>query len=132
MAGFFMKELTLEWVHKAEEDYETILQLFIEGKKPLYSIVCFHGQQCIEKYLKVFLTESGIDFPKTHLLSQLLDLSIPLKPEWDLHRQALNVLSNFAIWTRYPHEMMVDRKIAQNAVEITFELRSLLRNELGI
>ena len=37
-------------------------------KSPNYDGVCFHAQQCIEKYLKAKLVEADIDFPKTHNL----------------------------------------------------------------
>ncbi|MBW1960508.1 MAG: HEPN domain-containing protein [Deltaproteobacteria bacterium] len=36
--------------------------------------VCFHAQQCAEKYLKAFLTFKNIDFPKTHDIGELLAL----------------------------------------------------------
>jgi HEPN domain-containing protein len=127
-----MTELTLEWVKKAEEDFSAIEQLFFYGKKPLYSIVCFHAQQCVEKYLKAYLTEINIEFEKTHRLTPLLDLCLPTQPGWDLQRDALKVLTGFAVLFRYPFEVQVDRKDAQNAVEITQEIRTMIRAELDI
>ena len=47
-----MKPFTLEWVDKAEEDWE-IAQLAHESPKSrAYNAICFHAQQCAEKYLK--------------------------------------------------------------------------------
>ncbi len=37
--------------------------------------VCFHAQQCVEKYLKAVLVSEAIDFPKTHDLEELMDRS---------------------------------------------------------
>ncbi len=129
---YFMRETTREWVHVAEEDYSAIVQLFVNGKNPPYGVVCFHCQQCVEKYLKAFLTEQEIDFPRTHWLSILLQLMLPIKPEWNIHEDALNVLSNFATETRYPGEFQINRKVTQNAVVIAEEIREIIRVELDI
>jgi len=127
-----MNEQTPEWVKKAEEDFSTIEQLFIEGKRPPLAIVCFHAQQCVEKYLKSYLIEHNIAFERTHNLATLIDLTLPLKPEWAIHRDAMGVLTNFAILSRYPDEMIIDRKTTQDAVHITIEMREIIRAELNI
>ncbi len=66
-----MKPLTAEWVVKAEADFQGALALS-RRKNPLPDLVCFHCQQCAEKYLKAVLQEWGIPFPKTHVLTDLL------------------------------------------------------------
>jgi HEPN domain-containing protein len=71
-----MNPLTLEWVQKAEVDFESA-QLLSLAANPLHDAVCFHAQQCIEKYLKARLQEAGVRFPRTHDLEELLDLVIP-------------------------------------------------------
>lgn len=58
------------WIVHAEDDYKapkTLLGL----KKPLLGAVCFHAQQCAEKYLKALLILKDVDFPKTHDLPTL-------------------------------------------------------------
>ena len=67
-----MKPSTLEWVDKAEADYETALREFRARRQPNFDDACFHAQQCIEKYLKARLIEAGIAFP--------LSLHMPLHP----------------------------------------------------
>ena len=47
-----MKPITKEWVDKAEEDWSTALREVRVRKNPSYDSVCFHAQQCAEKYLK--------------------------------------------------------------------------------
>jgi len=128
-----MTEQTREWVKYAEADYIAVERLFVNGSHPPYGIICFHCQQCIEKYIKAYLTEHDIEFPRTHWLTSLLDHVIPLKPEWDIHRNPLTILTNFAAETRYPGEgMPMSRKITQNAIEITQEIRTIIRTELNI
>lgn len=53
------------WVARAEEDYR-LAQSALRRKQPLLYGVCFHAQQCAEKYLKALLVSRGRDFPKTH------------------------------------------------------------------
>ena len=122
-----MNEQTPEWVRKAEEDFSTIEQLFIEGKRPPLTVVCFHAQQCVEKYLKAYLIEHDIPFEKTHNLTILLELALPILPEWVIHRDAMAVLTNFAILSRYPDEIIINRKIHQDAVDIAIEMREIIR-----
>ena len=52
-----MKKLTREWIRKAEADHHAAVKLH-RGSDPLHDIVCFHCQQCAEKYLKA-LDELG-------------------------------------------------------------------------
>jgi HEPN domain-containing protein len=55
-----MKASTLEWVEKAEEDWEAAQRSYRARKVPLYNVACFHSQQCVEKYLK-----ARLNFEKT-------------------------------------------------------------------
>jgi HEPN domain-containing protein len=47
-----MKASTREWIARAEEDFQVATTLIRPRKKPLWGPVCFHAQQCVEKYLK--------------------------------------------------------------------------------
>jgi HEPN domain-containing protein len=46
-----MKPTTVEWVAKAEGDFLTAGRELRARKSPNYDAVCFHAQQCAEKYL---------------------------------------------------------------------------------
>jgi HEPN domain-containing protein len=61
-----MKPITGEWITKAEGDFATAQRELKAIDHPNYDAVCFHAQQCAEKYLKAFLQEANIAFPKTH------------------------------------------------------------------
>ena len=58
-----MKPMTLEWVAKAEGDFAVMEREARVRKKPNYDAVCFHAQQCAEKYLKARPCEAEIEFP---------------------------------------------------------------------
>lgn len=54
--------VTREWVDKAENDLKNAAHTLTMGEKCPTDTVCFHAQQCVEKYLKAFLVCSGIEF----------------------------------------------------------------------
>jgi HEPN domain-containing protein len=51
-------------------------------KRTRYRAICFHAQQCAEKYLKARLTEANIPFIKTHDLPSLLSQLAAVEPLW--------------------------------------------------
>lgn len=63
---------TLEWVAKAEGDFRTASRERAATIAPNHDAVCFHAQQCVEKYLNARLIEAGLAFQKTHDLVALL------------------------------------------------------------
>jgi len=63
-----------QWVEKAEDDLKVSTYLLTMGHECPYSAVCFHAQQCVEKYIKALLVYYGIDFPKIHDLTKLTRL----------------------------------------------------------
>ena len=69
-----MRPLTLEWIKKAEGDLAIAGRELRVRKSPVYDAVCFHSQQCAEKYLKAILQENEREIPKIHNLIELLKL----------------------------------------------------------
>lgn len=69
-----MNPAVAEWVSKAEGDFLTAGRELRARKSPNYDAVCFHAQQCAEKYLKAVLQENGKRIPKIHFLFELLAL----------------------------------------------------------
>ena len=59
-----------QWVQKAENDLKNAAYTLRMGKDCPTDTVCFHAQQCAEKYLKALLVLQGLDFPRTHDMSQ--------------------------------------------------------------
>ena len=67
-----VRELTIQWLDKAEDDLAAAQALFDHGGD-LWAIVAFHCQQSVEKFLKAMLTSLQIEFSKTHDIAILLD-----------------------------------------------------------
>ncbi len=78
-----MNPLTLEWVKKAEGDYATARRERAAAESPNFGAVCFHAQQCAEKYRKARLVEAGVAFRRTHDLGLLLTLASSVEPSWE-------------------------------------------------
>lgn len=126
-----MNPLTNEWIEKADADFATASREIRVRKKPNYDAVCFHSQQCVEKYLKAILQERNISFGKTHNLSALLDSLLPTEPAWELMRSHLERLNVFSVQVRYPGES-ADKSIAREAISLSRKVRSRARMSLGL
>jgi HEPN domain-containing protein len=99
-----MKPVTAEWISKAEGDFEVAERECRARKNPNYDAVCFHYQQCAEKYLKAVLCESDISFGKIHDLVVLLEQALAVAPHWEILREDIAYLSDFSVSFRYPGE----------------------------
>jgi HEPN domain-containing protein len=131
MAVRCMKPLTDEWVRKAEDDYTVSRREYRARKDPSFDAVCFHAQQCVEKYLKACLQEAGRPVEKPHNLVHLLDKLLDLEPLWESMRTSLVVLNNYAVAFRYPGEF-ADRETAKDAVKICSDVREQVRTFLDL
>ena len=122
--------LTLEWVENAEEDYAVVQQLQ-QGENPIYNAICFHAQQCVEKYLKAWLQEANIPFPRTHDLKELLELIVPSVPIWRVWEPDFSSLFKYAVATRYPGASATADN-AEHAVHICDTVRQAVREQLKL
>ena len=104
---------------------------FIKEQHPLYNIVCFHAQQCVEKYLKAWLQEANIPFPRTHDLKELLELIVPSVPIWQVWEPDFSSLFKYAVATRYPGASATADN-AEHAVHICDTVRQAVREQLKL
>ena len=126
-----MRGITAEWVAKAEQDFAIAERELRVRKNPAYDGLCFHTQQCAEKYLKARMAEASLPVPKTHDLVLLLGKVSALEPAWTLFRPALTFLSDFAVEIRYPGESST-KETAKIAVTRCREFRQAARLALGL
>jgi HEPN domain-containing protein len=126
-----MKPTTAEWIQKAEGDFATMQREAKARRHPNYDAVCFHAQQCAEKYLKARLTEADIRFGKVHDLVALLDKVLTIQPDWEVFREDLAYLSDFAVSFRYPDES-ADKESAVDAVRRCRFFRKIARSALRL
>ena len=126
-----MKPLTTEWVSKAEGDFAIVERETRARKNPSHDGVCFHAQQCAEKYLKARLYEAGVRVEKIHDLPALLEKVLPFEPLWEDFRSDLAYLSDFSVHFRCPGES-ADRVIALRARTLCRSFRKAARQTLGL
>jgi HEPN domain-containing protein len=126
-----MNVVLKEWLQKADEDYCVANREIRARKNPAFNVVCFHAQQCLEKYLKAVLSQQGKPFTKTHDLDVLLSDCLDRYPLWVAMRTDLKRLSQYAVQFRYPGES-ADRDEAVLAVKIMKRCRMEIRSSMGL
>ena len=118
------------WVEKAENDLRNAAYtLTMEEDCPL-DTVCFHAQQCAEKYIKALLTSMRIEFHRTH---DLLELVWLLPEEIGLRSEvaSLSELNRYAVEARYPGDWEpITREDAEAALATAGRVRDTLRAHL--
>jgi HEPN domain-containing protein len=98
---------------------------------PSFSSVCFHAQQCAEKYLKAELLHLKIPFKKVHDLQKLLNDLLPSHPTWKFLTEAAIVLTTLAVEVRYPGTDPL-RLDAERSVDYCGMIRQAVRDSFGL
>lgn len=118
-----------EWMVKAENDLLNAAHTLLLGRRCPADTVCFHAQQCAEKYLKALLTSRGTDFAKTHdleaIAARIRNGHRPALAPEDLAR-----LTRYATATRYPGAELISLGEARKAVAAARRIRRAVRKVL--
>jgi len=125
-----MNLATAEWVLKAEGDFATPGRELRARKSPNYDAVCFHSQQCAEKYLKAVLQENNLPIPKIHFLLELLAMILKFDTSYKFLKAYLEVLENYSVRYRYPG-ISSDLQEARAAFTAAKTVRIFTRQKLG-
>jgi len=119
-----------EWLEKADNDLRNAAHTLTLGAEGPTDTICFHSQQCVEKYLKAFLVFGEIDFPKTHDIEELISL-IPDRYRPELLIQDQRRLTAYATVTRYPGGYEpIKLSEARQAVKLARRMRKAIRGHL--
>ena len=119
-----------EWIHKAENDLQAASQILTLGKDAPTDTICFHAQQCVEKYLKAVLVSRSIPFPKTHVLHAIIEL-LPADCRPELARDIQDQFTKYATTWRYPDAGLdIPLAEARKAVAIARRVRRHVRRLL--
>lgn len=92
-----MTDRAERWLAFAREDLRMAQIALREG---IYTQVCFHSQQCVEKALKGLLIHLGKEPPRTHAITDLIS-GLPERPLKGLEVELGN-LDVYYLLTRYP------------------------------
>ncbi len=123
--------LVTSWIRKAENDLKIGCRE-IEAEDAATDMVCFHMQQCVEKYLKAYLTLNQKPFRKTHDISELIELAMEIDPEFEqLHQIEADTLTIYGVEIRYPDDFyMPSLEEARKCVELALKAREFVRIKL--
>jgi HEPN domain-containing protein len=129
-----LHKVVRQWIRKAEDDFDAAGRLLKSGPGCPCDPVCFHAQQCVEKYLKSMLVLRAIPFPKTHNLTVLAAL-IPVSVRPNLSPEEERALTRYATVFRYPGDCDATvpaeaRAAFRVARRVRNEARRALRREL--
>ncbi len=120
----------VKWVEYADQDLQLAKHALGMMEPCPYRLVAYHAQQCGEKYLKAFLVWRGVDFPRTHNISTLLELCDP-QTGWLTTLIDAERLTPYAVLARYPGEdEPVKRDEAHQAIQWAEQIRRMVRKAL--
>ena len=119
-----------QWVQKAENDLKNAAHTLKLGAAGPTDTVCFHAQQCVEKYLKALLVLHSIEFARVHHIGDLINrLPAQLRP--DLTPEEQEQLTDYAVSTRYPGDYeRIPLVEARHAVQVARRARKQIRRHL--
>jgi HEPN domain-containing protein len=126
-----MRRLTEEWIAKAESDLQAA-EILSAGANhsSVLDAVCFHAQQCVEKYLKAWLIDQQQASPRTHDLEALAKLCLPRIGELVTIMPRFRFLTSFAVEIRYPGTSAMQQD-AERCLSAARETRRILRSRVG-
>jgi len=117
-----------QWKEIADNDLR-LAAFSAKNMQPVpYGIICFHCQQAVEKYLKRFLVFHDIEPPKIHDLEELEKICETIKPEFSAIYEKCNVLSGYAVQSRYPNEINIDKNDMDKALLYANEIRDFIES----
>ena len=128
------KELHLrvrQWLIKGDNDLKTAVDE-INTTNPATDTVCFHAQQCVEKYLKGYLTLLNIHAGKTHNLGKLVKMCEKVDSEFKaLFEMGVIELNEYAISVRYPDEFYILKiEEAKFAISVAENVKNFIIRKL--
>jgi HEPN domain-containing protein len=92
--------------------------------------VCFHAQQCVEKYLKALLAARQTPFPRVHSISALRAL-LRAAERPSISDSEQERLTDYATVARYPGDYdAIPRSEARRAVALARRVRREARRQL--
>ena len=122
-------DLVQGWLEKARRDLQVAVRE-LTNPEPFTDIICFHAQQAAEKYLKAYLVWAEIEFPKTHVLEQLVLLAGQKDPDFLKIKDEVSLLTPYAVEARYPEFEEPLLEDAKEAVRVTEKVREFVLRKL--
>jgi HEPN domain-containing protein len=120
-------DLIRGWLRKANSDMAALEALIQAGS---FDAACFHAQQAAEKSLKALLIHFGVDVPRTHNLSKLVELAARKDPSLRDLIPDVEPLTPYAVETRYDDDFWPTRDVAEEARCLAKQVEHEVRDRL--
>ncbi len=127
-----MNEDTVKnWIKRAENDLKIGKDEFLT-ESPVTDMICFHMQQCVEKYLKAFLIFNGEEITKTHDIGAIINQCIKIDPEFSfLFEINADMLTRYAVEIRYGESFYYPSlSETKEAIEIAEKVKEFVLKKL--
>jgi HEPN domain-containing protein len=126
-----LARLVAQWASKADHDFRNAEYTLTLQEDCPFDTVCFHAQQCAEKYLKALLLRAGGEPPRTHDLRLLLQ-RLPADVAVLFRMEDMVELNRYSIEARYPGEWEeISRAEAERAVMLARAIGAAARGLLA-
>ena len=104
----------------------------MDPEGPIPETVCYHSQQCAERYLKGYLVSQKIDVLHVHDLVHLTQRCMERKQVFPELEQAARILSQYGAAVRFPMENILnpDEEEAWEAKNLAEEVATFLKNQI--
>ena len=117
------------WLAKAEDDLAAA-RIILGGSLSSWGNSSFHSQQAAEKALKALLVRYQINFPRSHDIRALLLLAEPSAPGISAALDAAQILTTYAVETRYPGSEPVGKAEAARHADLADGVLTYVRRQL--
>jgi HEPN domain-containing protein len=126
-----LNDILLRWKLKADNDLKTIEHEFA-SPSPVTDTICYHAQQAVEKYLKLFLVHNSFEPAKTHNIFTLLQECEKIESSFS---QFANIayLTDYAVSLRYPDNFYIpDIDEAKEAYDDALSVKKFVCSVLSL
>ncbi len=123
-------DVIINWIKKAENDLRNA-KIVIKAEDPPHDTICFHAQQCIEKYIKALLVYYKKEPPKLHDIGELITALKDEMPELYQILDEADELTDYAIGIRYPEEIFdISSEDSKKAVKTAEKIKNIALKNL--
>lgn len=124
-------DVVKNWILKANNDLKTGKDE-METYEPATDTICFHMQQCVEKYLKGYLVFHEVDFRKTHDIAELIELCKSISEKFEeLYNMDADSLTVYAAEIRYPDDFyMPTLEETRESIDIAVKAMEFVKERL--
>ena len=117
---------------KAESDLK-VAKDQLNTEEPATDAVCFHSEQCAEKYLKAYLICYRREIPRTHNIAELIFRCAEVNAQFKaLLDTDIPLLTSYAVVMRYPgEELFPPVEEAREAVKLAERVKAFVLESLA-